>query len=59
MKKVLILDEKDIGKIIAKKYGVCEEAVELHISKEERGYGMDNYFVNTLEVRITLPEPEL
>lgn len=58
MKKVLILHEKDIGKIIAKKYGVCEEAVELHIGREERGYEMHTYFVDTLEVRITLPEPE-
>lgn len=58
MKKVLILHEKDIGKIIAKKYGVCEEAVELHIGREERGYEMHTYFVDTLEARITLPEPE-
>ena len=59
MKKVLILDEKDVSKIIAQRYGVCEEAIELHINREERGYEMNTYFVNTLEVRITLPEPEL
>ena len=59
MKKVLILNEKDIGKILAKRYGVCEEAVEIHISREERGYEMHTYFVDTLEARVTLPEPEV
>ena len=59
MKKVLILNEKDIGKILAKRYGVCEEDVELHISREERGYEMHTYFVDTLEARVTLPEPEV
>lgn len=56
MKKIVELDIEDIKKIIAEKFGVEPNEVELTIKKRTVGYGMGEHEKDVLECRVELKD---
>lgn len=53
MKTTRILEEEDVKKIIAEKFGVEPKYVEVKIYKVSKGYGMDEHDEPKLEIVVT------
>ena len=56
MKKQYILDQNDITKIVAEKFGVPIGDVEVSIKKKSVGYGPMEHDINVVEMKVSFDE---